>query len=537
MLKNDSRSKKLQNLVDACNLNLLPLNATHTVPNCRPSLLDLILISSPTYVVKHGQCAADAFSNHDLLYLSYRLRLPKLKHRILMQRSFGGMDLDRLRNDAANIDWNAILKAHTVEEKVSVFSNFIINLYDVHAPIKPVKIKHLPAPWLTDELRVLLHKKNKSKTQYKMKPSDVNREKYKIIRNKCNTACRDAQRRHIHTSIENGDPAKVWKFLKTLGVGSKDSSCLSKDINLESLNQHFTSASFSLNNNIKTKTLSYLSSLPPSNFPSFHFKSFSVSEVEKIILSITSNSVGVDGISRNMIVPILDIVTPIITHILNASITSSVFPKMWKKANVIPIPKTNSPKSSSDYRPISILPFLSKILERLVQQQLSSFLNKNSLLNPFQSGFRPGHSTTTALLKITDDIRWGMDNKMLTVLVLLDFSNAFNTVDFDLLLAMLQSINLSPNVLEWFQSYLAGRQQRVLVDNSFSTWRNVTAGVPQGGVLSPLLFAMFINFLTPHLTSLYHLYADDLQIYAQSSLDELNSAINSINDNLNKDEE
>ncbi|KAA5578034.1 hypothetical protein F3G14_18905, partial [Acinetobacter baumannii] len=137
-------------------------------------------------------------------------------------------------------------------------------------------------------------------------------------------------------------------------------------------------------------------------------------------------------------------------------------------------------------RPISILPFLSKVLERLIHNQLSSFLNSHDLLNPFQSGFRPGHSTVTALVKITDDIRLGMENGQLTVLTLLDFSNAFNTVDFDILLAVLRSFNISPTVIEWFRNYLYGRRQCVRLGESISSWCNTSAGVPQGGVLSPL---------------------------------------------------
>ena len=107
-----------------------------------------------------------------------------------------------------------------------------------------------------------------------------------------------------------------------------------------------------------------------------------------------------------------------------------------------------------------ILPLLSKVLERLVHNQLSTFLSKHNLLNPLQSGFRHGHSTTTALVKITDDIRQSMDDQKITVLTLLDFSDAFNTVDFDILLAVLRSLNISPEVVDWFHSYLYGRRRR-----------------------------------------------------------------------------
>ena len=153
-------------------------------------------------------------------------------------------------------------------------------------------------------------------------------------------------------------------------------------------------------------------------------------------------------------------------------------------------------------------------------------------MNPLQSGFRPGHSTTTALVKVTDDIRKGMDTQQVTLLVLLDFSNAFGSVDFDIILATLRSLNISPNAIDWFRSYLFGRRQRIQIHDSHSDWSPVVAGVPQGGVLSPLLFSVFINTISQHISSLYHLYADDLQIYHQAKLPELPFAIKAINENL-----
>ncbi|CAG4951495.1 unnamed protein product [Colias eurytheme] len=125
-----------------------------------------------------------------------------------------------------------------------------------------------------------------------------------------------------------------------------------------------------------------------------------------------------------------------------------------------------------------------------------------------------------------------MDKQHLTVLTLLDFSQAFNSVDFEILLSLLKSINISPPAIDWFRSYLIGRRQRIMNDDQYSSWCNLVAGVPQGGVLSPLLFAIFINSLTPHITSLYHMYADDLQIYTHSDAGSLPEAIRATNTDL-----
>ena len=531
LIKNDSRARTLQSIVTSCNLHLLPLNATHFFPNCTPSLLDLMIVASPDHVARHGQVEADAFSYHNLVYLSYRIRPPKLKHRTLIQRNFKDMDLSRLCEDAENVNWSVIDSCATIDDKVFSFHKLLIELYDRHAPERPVRVKHFPAPWLTEDIKLLMEKKTRAKSRFRVDPSDRNRDRYHAIRNRCNMVIRDAQRRHIHKSVENGDPAKVWRFLSKLGVGKSRTDATSKDVDLNSLNQHF-STSTSLDAGIKLSTLRTLSSKSTPNYSPFTFRQLTDREVKSSILSISSNAVGCDSISRNMIIPLIDILNPVITKILNSSISTGIFPKAWKEAQIVPIPKKRSPASFSDYRPISILPFLSKVLEKLVHRQLSAFLNTNNLLNPLQSGFRPGHSTTTALVKISDDIRMGMENQKLTVLTLLDFSNAFNTVDFDILLGLLESINISPLAIDWFRNYLFGRRQRIRVEESFSLWCNTSAGVPQGGVLSPLLFALFINSIARFIQSSYHLYADDLQIYTHAGIDDLGNAVADINRDL-----
>ncbi|CAG4955343.1 unnamed protein product [Colias eurytheme] len=362
IIKNDSRAKTLLSTIESANLHLLPLNPTHILPNCSPSLLDLIIVSSPNLVLKHGQFAADAFSHHDLIYISYNIRPPKLKSKISLRRNFAGMDVDQLCRDAQDIDWSVVYSEHNIDTKVELFTSRVSQLYDKHAPLRPVKLKHLPAPWLTDELKSLLHLKSKAKTKLKLKNNDANREKYTKIRNRCNTCCRDAQRRHIHSSVENGDPAKVWKFLKTLGVGSKDPNTDFKNFNIELLNQYFAESP-PFDNITKVTTLNTLSSIPTPNFPPFCLNQFSSSDVKKNIMSVSSNAVGSDCISRSMILPILDVVVPVITHILNHSVSSGTFPTSWKKAKIIPLPKKRNPSSFADFRPISILPFLSKVLE------------------------------------------------------------------------------------------------------------------------------------------------------------------------------
>ena len=530
LMKNDSRSNKLLNLTSSMNINILPLAATHHAPNFQPSLIDLILVSNRDFVASHGQLTSP-FSYHDLIYLSYKLRAPKRTSKYLLLRSYKGVDLAALRKDATKIDWTPIFTCDDIDQKVDLFNSIIAELYNVHAPLRKIRVKHLPAPWLTQDIKEIMIKRDRVKMKYKKHRSVELLDRYKALRNRCNRMCRDAKRRHIHESIEKYDSAQVWKFLKSLGIGKKQQSC-SPNLDFNALNKHFSSSPITIADNIKSSTLLKLSQIPMPDYAPFSLNMTTECDVKRHILSITSKAIGADHLSVQMLTLILDELLSVITHIVNFSLKTSLFPSAWKKAFVIPLPKIPNPVLLEQFRPISILPILSKVLEQIVHKQFSSYLNCYKLLSPYQSGFRPSHSTITALIKVTDDIRWAMDNKLLTLLVLLDFSSAFNSVDFDILLGILSSLNVSPQTVTWFESYLRGRSQCVNCDEVSSDWCDLTAGVPQGGVLSPLLFSIFINYLTKIISSSFHLYADDLQLYKHFQHQHLDSAIACINSDL-----
>ena len=214
---------------------------------------------------------------------------------------------------------------------------------------------------------------------------------------------------------------------------------------------------------------------------------------------------------------------------------TSTYPNIWKGAFIRPLPKTDMPTAPKDYRPINILPALSKALERIVHKQLTDYFNEHSLFDTYQSGFRTGHSTTTALLKVTEDIRQAMDEQMSTVLTLLDFGKAFDSANTDLLLHKLRHLYLSHHTVSWFNSYLRDRQQCVSVGNQISSWKIVKKRVPQGSVLGPLLFTVYVNDISKTLKHCkYHMYADDLQIYLHAHPTTLNDAIRKVNEDFDK---
>lgn len=238
---------------------------------------------------------------------------------------------------------------------------------------------------------------------------------------------------------------------------------------------------------------------------------------------------GLDGISAKLLKEAGPIVSASLTYIINLSLTTGIFPDDWKGARVSPIHKGDAKTNPNNYRPISVLPVVSKLVERIVFNQFYEYLMRHDLLANAQSGFRPCHSTLTALLDITNDWYSNMDNGLLNGVLFLDLKKAFDTVDHEVLLQKLKLYGVDTLSLKWFQSYLTGRKQRTHVNDALSDYCSVVCGVPQGSILGPLLFLVYINDLPEcGLASTPRLYADDtcLTLTSRDPID-LQSKLNS----------
>ena len=414
-----------------------------------------------------------------------------------------------------------------------------MQLFNKHAPIKRKRVTRKVCSWLTNELTSLMaqrdaaHRKFKKDRRTNDANTSVSFEYYRVLRNRCNQAVRNAKRRFASQLLEvQGQPGRLWSCLRTLGIGRNQDVDPTQTCSLDELNQHF-SHTHTFEASAKADSIASIlnSSLSCSKF---YFTFVHPRQVENAIMKIKSKAEGADKISAQLLKLILPHIIPYVTNIFNLSLASGTFPSQWKIAHVLPLLKSKSIASAADFRPISILPALSKALEYIVQKQTLHHINTNKLLNTFQSGFRAQHSTCTAMTRITDDIRLAMDQRQITILVLLDYSKAFQTVDHDVLLAKLKAhFNFSDMELCWFDSYLRGRRQRVMHQDKFSSIAEITNGVPQGSILGPLLFALYLNDISKAIVHCqYHLYADDVQIYLSTTPAHLHQAIDKVNQDL-----
>ena len=255
-----------------------------------------------------------------------------------------------------------------------------------------------------------------------------------------------------------------------------------------------------------------------------------MSRVVKLLNGLSNcKATGLDKISGQILKVAANSIAPSLTHIFNHGLISNCFPDEWKMARLVPIHKKGPRDLIENYRPISVLPVISKIMERILYEQIYQYLSDNSLLTEYQYGFRKMHSTVSALLDSTNSWYVNMDRKMFNLVVLLDLKKAFDTIDHSILLSKLELYGITGNALSMIRSYLiSGRNKKCQLGDKMSTARRIECGIPEGSILGPLFFLIYINDLPQclnHATA--RLFADDTNLtVAGISIQEIESNMN-----------
>ena len=500
------------------------------------TLIDLMLTACPDNVKVHGVVDTPGISDHCMTYMAYSLKKPKFKPKMVTRRDFRNFNRDSFVYDMSIAPWGNIeaVDDDDIDNKVTIFENIHRDVIDKHAPFRTFRVTRPAAPWLTPEIKELMDDRDKYKNKFNKDKRPETEILFKDLRNKVTHAIRQQKIKCFNEKINTKfkDPKHFHQALKNFSVVESkmnNSDCI---INPTALNNAFLK-----NNNAKVNGTEITEEvgeiLKKSKESVFSFSEVTVSEVLKVVRTVKSNACGVDGISAFFLKLGIEQSVYAFTDIINDCIKFNKFPERWKKALVKPLPKVTNPTVATDYRPISLLPAFSKIVEKLIAKQMIDYLKRTGYLDNLQSAYKQSHSTITALLNVTGDIYEALENSELTFLVLLDYSKAFDCANHRLILAKLQAAGFKNDSLSWIKSYLTGRSQKVFTGLQESGWESVVNGVPQGSVLGPLLFTILVSDISDVIKrGKYHLYADDTQLYYSCKVEQANATIAKINSDL-----
>nr|KAG5696973.1 hypothetical protein BaRGS_008435 [Batillaria attramentaria] len=391
-----------------------------------------------------------------------------------------------------------------VDELATQYNTTLKSLLDKHAPETEKRVTHRPdTSWFSEDVHEEKRKKHHAERVWRHTRLEVHRQLYKSARNRYNKAVKSAKSDFIVNSLSTSDPRRLYSIVNNL-LGKKEASSVLPELDektaadtLSSFSDKITKINDELQ--VLKSTISSVETTSPSfiGSPLNKFIPVTNDQLQEIILKSNKTfSPNVDPVPTKLALEFLDILLPVMVNIINISLATGIVPTCFKRAVVQPLIKKAGldPSACKNFRPVSNLPFISKLLERIVVEQLVQHLSSHNCLDKFQSAYRPEFSTETVLLRVLNDALSSLDSGKLSLLVLLDLSAAFDTINHALLLQRLANeVGVRGVAHRWFLSYLTDRSQYVVVGSSASGDKELTCGVPQGPVLGPILFSLYTS--------------------------------------------
>ena len=485
-------------------------------PTRNHNILDLVFSSSVDMI--NNLIVGELFSDHNsitfkLLGQPY-VQLKSLKTVYCYKKA----NWEHLKSLLSNTPWNCAFLQDDINYAWASWKDLLFNAVDVCIPKINAK-KKSNAPWITRELILLCRMKKSLYKKAKRTQNDNIWAKYRQMNNTIKRKCNEARWNFLNNLasqlVEDENPKPFWNYVKSKRKGTNNlvslkvgDSILTDDYSIAcSMNSYFSSV-FTLEHYDNFPTLDCVVDTKLESIQC------STAEVLKYLQNLNANkSPGPDHIPARILKICAAELAPSISRMLNISFSTGQVPDDWKIADISPIFKKGSKQSRENYRPISLTGIVCKIGEKIVRDRVLHFWQNINLLNANQFAYLKGRSTVAQLLTTIHDWAGSRNCNTPTDVIFLDLAKAFDSVPHERLLLKLYKNGIDGCLLDWIRHYLTGRKQRVLIRGTCSEWSPVTSGTPQGTVLGPILFLLYINDITDCITSKVKIYADDTKIY------------------------
>ena len=534
-------------LTDLC--TLFDLKNTIGHPTCfktpRGTVLDVVLVPDRRHLQMSGVVDTGLSDYHRLIYAITKTHAPKPTRRQITYRSFKTLDQEAYLQDLSNAPFHVANIFDEVDDLFYFMNTLFTDITNEHMPIKTKTIKTNAPPHMNKRLRKACMDKARYRHRFHKFPNKENWERYRVQRNLTNKIKRQSIRTYFHERCS--DPADTQTFWNTLrpfytSKGSRavqniqlleEDQLITSPVNVADIfNEYYTNITSTIGSHVEASTLQCddadfisFSNEKHKDHPSvkkiserhtasdFSFTQIPPAETEKILNKMdTKKATGYDSVSSKVLKIAAPVISIPLTAVINKCVTTAKFPSDCKKAEVGPIHKKESLLNKKNYRPVSVLTGVSKVIEKCINSQLSSFCEK--VLSPHISAYRKGYSCQYSLMKLTEDMRKTLDNGEVATLALTDLSKTFDCLPHDLMVAKLTAYGMHPSAVQLLTSYLRNRQQRVKVGSDRSEWLTILKGVPQGSIIGPSLFNIFLNDYVHFIKSSIVNYADDNTICA-----------------------
>ena len=481
--------------------------------------LDLILTSEINMVDSLKHAPPIGKSDHDLLLFDLNINLDEVPKKEYVKYFKG--NYKEMRNDLKSVNWDTS-NDYNVEDSWKFLKNNILATVEKHIP-KSSKSSNASPIWITSTVKTALKNKARAYKSYNKTKSNYHKSKFKKLRNIATTVVKKAKRNfEKNLSMEcKTNPKAFWKYIKTKTVAKDSIGTLIHE-------DRVASTDIDKANLLNTYFAQVFTKEDLTSFPVFN-KLPHISLICEIMITPdavanklsglnTNKSMGPDGLHPRVLKELSPIIATPICAIINKCFQEGKLPNDWKQANVCCIFKKGDKADPGNYRPISLTNIICKITESFVKDAIYKHLESNQLLNNCQHGFRCNMSCITQLLEVTELLTSKIENRECTDVIYLDFQKAFDKVPHKRLLLKLHTYGIRGSLYTFVSEFLSNREQRMIINSAYSGWEDVLSGIPQGSILGPLLFTIFINDLPTQLANICKMFADDTKIIGTPGL-------------------